>query len=58
MKIEEFVGKKVRIIITLGDVTVPYEGILKYVNKWVILETKKGKMVINADSIVLIEEIK
>ncbi|MDI6799022.1 MAG: hypothetical protein QMD12_03480 [Candidatus Aenigmarchaeota archaeon] len=57
MKIEDLTGKKVRIIVSLGDVTAPYEGILRSANKWITIETKKGKKLFNSDAVILIEEI-
>lgn len=54
---KELIGKKVRIIITLGDTTLPLEGTLKEVDPWVVLETKKKTKWINKDTIIYIEEM-
>jgi RNase P/RNase MRP subunit p29 len=55
---KKLIGKKVRIILSFGNGTLPLEGILKKVNDWIVLETKGKQKVINKDSIVYIEKLK
>jgi small nuclear ribonucleoprotein (snRNP)-like protein len=58
MEIKDLVGRKVKVIIVLGDVSAPYEGTLKSVDDWIVLETNKGVKFINTDAITLIEEVR
>jgi|YelNatPaOPRAMG01_1025707.scaffolds.fasta_scaffold01016_38 RNase P/RNase MRP subunit p29 len=53
---KELIGKKVRLIVMLGDTSVPFEGILKEADQWIVLETKGKKKVINRDAVVYAEE--
>jgi RNase P/RNase MRP subunit p29 len=53
---KDLIGKKVRLIVMLGDISVPFEGILKEVNQWIVLETKGKKKIINKDAVVYAEE--
>jgi RNase P/RNase MRP subunit p29 len=53
---KELIGKKVRLIIAMGDTTIPLEGIIKEVDKWIVLEAKGKIKVINKDAVVYIEE--
>jgi RNase P/RNase MRP subunit p29 len=53
---KELVGKKVRLIIAMGDTTIPLEGIIKEADKWIVLEAKGKIKVINKDAVVYIEE--
>jgi RNase P/RNase MRP subunit p29 len=51
------VGKKVRVIIQLGETTVPIEGIIRSIDeKWVEIEVNKKRRIINKDIIAYIEE--
>ena len=52
------IGKDVRIVVNIGNLTIKYTGILKDLGDWVLLETKEGLKVINKGDCVLIEEIK
>ena len=52
------IGKDVRIVVNIGNLTIKYMGVLKDVGDWVTLETKEGLKVINKGDCVLIEEIK
>jgi len=54
---KELIGKKVRLIIAMGDTTIPLEGTIKEVNdKWIVLEARGKIKVINKDAVVYIEE--
>ncbi|MGC8812765.1 MAG: hypothetical protein ACP5O8_04260 [Candidatus Aenigmatarchaeota archaeon] len=53
---KELIGKKVRIIIAMGDTTIPLEGTLKEVDKWIVLETKGKAKFIHKDAVVYVEE--
>jgi len=53
---EELLGKKVRIIVAMGDTLIPLEGTLKQVGKWIVLETKEKTKLINRDVVVYVEE--
>ncbi|MFH1473377.1 MAG: hypothetical protein ABIE55_00630 [Candidatus Aenigmatarchaeota archaeon] len=52
------IGKEVRVVVLLGNVTIKYIGILKGSDDWVKLETKEGIKFINKGDTVLIEEFK
>ncbi len=53
---KELIGKKVRIIIAMGDTTIPLEGILKEMDKWIVLETRGKTKLIHKDAVVYMEE--
>lgn len=53
---KELIGKKVRIIIAMGDTTIPLEGILKEVDKWIALETRGKIKYIHKDAVIYLEE--
>jgi RNase P/RNase MRP subunit p29 len=53
---KELIGKKVRLIVMLGDTSLPFEGILKEADQWIVLEMKGKKKVINRDAVVYAEE--
>lgn len=53
---KELIGKKVRLIVMVGDTSVPFEGILKEVNQWIVLEIKGKKKIINRDAVIYAEE--
>lgn len=54
---KRLIGKKVRIILSMGSTTIPIEGIIKKISKeWVELKIDKKKRIINKDIIVYIEE--
>jgi RNase P/RNase MRP subunit p29 len=54
---KELIGKRVRVIIAMGDTTIPLEGNVKEVDdKWIILESKGKIKVINKDAVVYAEE--
>ena len=52
------IGKNVRIVVNIGNLTIKYTGILKELGDWVFLKTKDGVKLINKSDCVLIEEIK
>ena len=52
------IGKNVRIVVNIGNLTIKYTGVLKELGDWVLIETKEGLKVINKGDCVLIEEIK
>ncbi|MBN2203099.1 MAG: hypothetical protein JW700_02865 [Candidatus Aenigmarchaeota archaeon] len=51
-------GKNVRIIVNLGNLTIKYAGVLKQLEDWVMVDTKEGVKLINKGDCVLIEEFK
>lgn len=53
---KELIGKKVRVIIAMGDTTIPLEGILKEVDKWIALETGRKIKYIHKDAVIYLEE--
>jgi hypothetical protein len=54
---EEFIGKKVRMIILLGETTLPINGIIKGINgRWIEIEVSKKRRIVNADIVAYIEE--
>jgi len=53
---KELIGKKVRIIIAMGDTTIPLEGTLKEVDKWIALETRGKIKYIHKDAVIYLEE--
>lgn len=52
------IGKEVRVVVHLGNVTIKYTGILKKLEEWVHLKTKEGIKLINKGDCILIEEFK
>ena len=52
------IGKEVRVIVNLGNLTIKYIGILSELDDWVLLKTKEGVKLINKGDCILIEEIK
>jgi hypothetical protein len=52
------IGKDVRIVVNLGNLTLKYRGILKELDDWVIVKTNEGVKLINKGDCVLIEEFK
>jgi len=52
------IGKDVRIVVNLGNITIKYRGILKELGDWVIVDTNEGIKLINKGDCVLIEEFK
>ena len=52
------IGKEVRVVVHLGNVTIKYLGTLKGLDEWVVLKTKDGIKLINKGDSVLIEEVK
>ena len=52
------VGKEVRVIVIIGNISIKYKGILQKLNGWVKLKTKEGIKLINKNDCALIEEIK
>jgi hypothetical protein len=52
------VGKNVRVVVHLGNVTIKYLGVLQDLDDWVQLKTKDGVKLINKGDCVLIEELK
>jgi hypothetical protein len=57
-KKSSLVGKNVRVVVHLGNVTIKYLGILQDLDDWVQLKTKDGIKLINKGDAVLIEELK
>ncbi|MEM5829662.1 MAG: hypothetical protein QW040_03105 [Candidatus Aenigmatarchaeota archaeon] len=53
---KELIGKRVRLMVIMGDTTLPFEGILKEVDTWVVLEERGKKKVINKDAVIYVEE--
>ena len=51
-------GKEVRIVVNIGNLTIKYIGVLKELGDWVNLKTKDGTKLINKSDCVLIEEVK
>jgi RNase P/RNase MRP subunit p29 len=57
ISMKNFVGKKVKMIIQLGDTAIPISGIIKGMNKrWVEIEVNKKRRIVNTDIIAYIEE--
>jgi hypothetical protein len=52
------IGKEVRVVVHLGNVTIKYLGTLQDLKDWVQLKTKDGIKLINKGDCVLIEELK
>jgi hypothetical protein len=52
------IGKNVRIVVNIGNLTIKYTGILKELGDWVFLKTKDGVKLINKSDCVLIEEVR
>jgi hypothetical protein len=57
-KKSSLIGKEVRVVVHLGNVTIKYIGILQDLEDWVHLKTKDGVKLINKGDCVLIEELK
>jgi|GEM_PF-1566713 len=54
---KELIGKKVRLIIAMGDITIPLEGNVKEVDdKWIVLEARGKIKVVNKDAVIYAEE--
>lgn len=53
---KELIGKKVRLIVMMGDTSLPFEGILKEADQWIVLEVKGKKKIINRDVVIYAEE--
>lgn len=51
-------GKDVRVVVNLGNMTIKYRGIMKRLDEWVVLDTKDGVKLINKSDCILIEEFK
>lgn len=56
--VSKLIGKDVRVIVLVGNISIKYKGILKRLGKWVSLETNDGIKLINKSNCVLIEELK
>jgi hypothetical protein len=54
----DLIGKQVRVVVHLGNVTIKYLGVLQASENWVKLKTKDGIKLINKGDTVLIEELK
>ena len=52
------IGKNVRIVVNLGNLTIKYTGVLKDLGDWVLVKTEEGTKLINKSDCVLIEEVK
>lgn len=52
------VGKDVRVVVNLGNLTIKYRGELKELGDWVVIKTKEGVKLINKSDCILIEEFK
>jgi hypothetical protein len=52
------IGKDVRIVVNIGNLTIKYTGVLKQLGDWVMIKTKEGVKLINKSDCVLIEEIR
>jgi hypothetical protein len=57
-KTSKLIGKNVRVVVTIGNVSIKYRGILKKLGDWVSIETKEGIKLINKSNCVLIEKAK
>jgi hypothetical protein len=57
-KTSKLIGKNVKIVVTIGNVSIKYRGILRKLGDWVLIETKEGIKLINKSNCVLIEEAK
>ncbi|MEM5766453.1 MAG: hypothetical protein QW423_02370 [Candidatus Aenigmatarchaeota archaeon] len=53
---KELIGKKVRLIVMMGDISLPFEGILREADAWIVLEDRGKKKIINRDSVIYVEE--
>jgi len=53
---KQLVGKKVKMVIMVGDTSISLEGILKEVNQWVVLESGGKEKIINKDAVIYAEE--
>jgi hypothetical protein len=54
----KLIGKKVRVVVNIGNLTIKYNGVLKKLNEWVTIKTEDGTKLINKGSCALIEEAK
>lgn len=54
----KLIGKEVRVVVNIGNITIKYIGILKNLEDWVQLKTKDGIKLINKSNCILIEELK
>ena len=52
------VGKDVRVVVNLGNLTIKYRGTLKELGDWVVIKNKEGVKLINKSDCILIEEFK
>ena len=52
------IGKEVRVVVNLGNLTIKYTGILKDLGDWVFIKTEEGTKLINKNDCILIEEAK
>jgi len=57
-KTSKLIGKLVKVVVIIGNVSIRYKGILKELGDWVSIETKEGIKLINKSNCVLIEETK
>jgi RNase P/RNase MRP subunit p29 len=53
---KELIGKNVRIIISMGDTTMPLDGKIKDVNDWITLEVRGKIRIVNKSAVVYVEE--
>ena len=54
----KLIGKNVRIVVIIGNISIKYNGILKGLDDWVSIKTKDGTKLINKGNCALIEEAK
>lgn len=54
----KLIGKNVRVVVTIGNISIKYKGILKELEKWVSIKTKDGIKLINKSNCAIIEESK
>ena len=57
-KKSSLIGKDVRVVVHLGNVTIKYLGVLQDLDDWVQVKTKDGVKLINKGDCVLIEKLK
>ncbi len=55
-KTSKLIGKPVKIVVIIGNISIKYKGILKKLGDWVSVETKDGIKLINKNNCALIEE--
>jgi RNase P/RNase MRP subunit p29 len=54
---KNFVGKKVKMIVQLGETTLPISGTIKGIDeRWVEIEVNKKRRIVNKDIVAYIEE--